>query len=239
MSVSGTYSFSVTANDICLAALRGLHVYGPTDTVPATDITYMMQALNIVVKSLAAKGVMVWTMQDLAVPTVANQATYYIGPTGPDLITPSRPMRILDAYMKNPTNNDVQIKIVSRFDYDLLGIKNQTGVPNQMIYDPQFPNGIVTLYNVPADNTYTLHIIAQRQLMDFNATTDNPDFPQESYQMLKWLLMDEVALEYEASALTIKIVAAKALQYQKENTDFEQEEVSMTFSPSSRIGQGA
>ena len=234
MATSGTYAFAVSRDDIIGAALRGLHVYGPTDTIPPADITYCAQALNMVVKALAAKGVLVWTMQELLVPMVANQGTYGVGPSGPDLITPSRPMRILQAFMRDSFGNDQDIMITSRFDYNLLGQKTSPGSPNQMYYDPQFPNGIVTLYNVPTDATTTLHLVAQRQVQDFNLSTDNPDFPQECYQMLKWALMDEIALEYEASAMTIKIAATKAAQFINDMVSFEQEEASVTFSPSNR-----
>ena len=233
MATSGTTTFTVSANDLCMAALRGLHVYGATDVVPAADITYCMQALNIIIKSLAAKGILVWTYSELVVPMIANQATYTVGPTGTGLVA-NRPMRVLSGFTRDPFGNDQDISVVSRFDYNLLGQKTSSGSPNQMWYDPQFPNGIVTLYNVPSDSLSTLHIVSQRQIMDFNATTDNPDFPQECYQMLKWSLMDEVALEYDANKTTIALVAAKAMKFQEEMVSFEQENASVTFSPSVR-----
>lgn len=237
MATSGTNTFIVTRDDIINAALRGLHVYGPTDTVPPADITYCAQALNIICKSLTTKGALIWTVGETLVPTVANNASYQIGPSATGtgaVVTPYRPMRVLSAYLRDANGNDIDVKVESRFDYNLLGNKTTSGQPNQLFYDPQFPNGIVTLYNVPADALSTLHLIVQRQVQDFNLSTDNPDFPQEFYQPLKWLLMDEVALEYEATPLTLKLVAAKAQQYLNEVVAFEQEDVSITFSPNQR-----
>lgn len=311
MTTSGTTTFTVSRDTIINAALRGLHAFGPTDTIPAADITYCAEALNIMIKAWAAKGMLVWTVGEISVPTVAGVASYPIGTTAAYLysatitnagsggtpgtyaltitggggsgatgtytigssgsltsititaggnsftsapalsfplgsisnaaatanivgLTTNRPMRIFSAFMRDANGNDQDIKVESRFDYNLLGQKTSSGTPNQLFYDPQLTNGIVTLYNVPADNLSTLHLIVQRQVQDFNLSTDNPDFPQEFYQALKWGLMDEIALEYEAKPMTLKIVAAKAQQYVNEMVSFDQEEASVTFSPSFR-----
>ena len=236
MATSGTTVFSVSRDSIINAALRGLHVYGPTDSIPPADITYCAEALNIMVKAWAIKGMLVWTVGQVAVPMVANQATYLIGPTATGIgsVVTNLPMRVFSAFMRDSTGNDVDIKVESRFDYNLLGQKASTGRPNQMFYDKSFPNGTVTLYNVPIDNTYTLFLTTQRQIQDFNLSTDNPDFPQEFYQALKWGLMDEIALEYEATAMTMKIVAMKAAKYVDDLVSYEQEDASVQFTPSSR-----
>lgn len=309
MATSGTTIFTMSRDQIIQAALRGLHVYGPTDTIPSADITYCAEALNIVIKALASKGTLIWTINKLVVPTVAGVSAYPIGTTAGYLysttitnagslgaagtyaltitggggtgatgtytiaangtlstiaitnggnsftsnpvlsfplggisgatatstivgLTTNRPMRINNAFIRDSYGNDQELKITARYDYDQLGQKSSSGKPNQLFYDPQLNNGIITLYNVPSDNLSFVHLIIKRQIQDFNSSTDNPDFPQEFYQALKWILMDEVALEYEASPTTLKVVQMKSAQYKEELVSFEEEDASITFSPS-------
>lgn len=236
MATSGTYTFTVTAQNIVEAALRVLQVYGIGDPIPAQAITDTMEALNIWVKAMVKGGLFLWTVQDLQVPMVAAQATYSVGP----LSSQPRPLRILDAYLRNSSGNDTTLSVTSRYDYDTLGLKSAQGIPNQLFYDPQLGNGVITLYNVPIEAGSTLHIIAQRQIQDFTSTSDNPDFPQEAFQMLKWGLADEISLEQGAREAIIDRVAMRAKAYRTEFEDWQmaQEAASVYFSPSGN-GQGA
>lgn len=227
MATSGTYAFTVNRDQLIEAALRALQVYGLGDTIPPQAITNCAQALNIWCKSLVKKGLFLWCVQDLTVPMVAAQGTYNVGP----LSGQPRPLRILDAYLRDSTGNDVSLTITSRYDYDTLGLKSAQGIPNQLFYDPQLNNGIITLYNVPIAAGSTLHIVAQRQIQDFNLATDNPDFPQEAFQMLKWGLADEIGMEQGARDVVLDRVHAKARQYMEEFTDWQQEAASVFFTP--------
>lgn len=235
MATSGTYAFTLTRDEIIQAALRTLQVYGIGDAIPAQVITDCAQALNIWTKALAKNGLFLWCVQEISVAMVAAQASYNIGP----LTATPRPMRVLDAYLRNNSSlSDVSLTITSRYDYDTLGLKAAAGIPNQLYYDPQLTNGIVTLYNVPLDTTNTLHLVIQRQIQDFNLATDNPDFPQEAFQMLKWGLADEIGLEQGARDNVLDRVSQKARYYMGEFTDSQQEFASVFFTPSA-AGQGA
>lgn len=231
MATSGTYTFTVTQNDIIKAAFRKLQVYAEGDTVPPTALSDASFALNVWIKSLCMKGYFLWCVQDIPVPMVAAQAAYQIGP----LSNQPRPLRILDAYIRNSQGNDVKLTITSRYDYDTLGQKAASGIPNQLYYDPQLNNGIVTLYNVPIDATQTVHLVIQRQIQDFNLSTDNPDFPQEAFNMLVWGLADQIGLDYSVRADVLTIVERRAAQYLTEFSDFQQaQEASTFFTPSER-----
>ena len=149
MSTSGTYSFTVTRDDIIGAALRTLGAFGVADTIPPNDLSNCAQALNLLLKSLMVqKGLPLWCVQTIQTPMVPGQATYIMGPLNA-AVNPLRPLRILDAWLRSPAGNDVSLTIESRYDYDTLGLKNSPGNPNQMYYDPQRDNGYITLYNVP------------------------------------------------------------------------------------------
>ena len=232
MSTSGTYTFSMSRDDIIKSALRLTTRYASGETIPSQDITDCALALNLMVKPMAYEGSPLWCVQDYAVPMVAGQATYNLSTvTGMTL-----PVRILDAYLRDSAGNDVSISLESRYDYDTLGQKNSSGVPNQGFYDPQLGAGTITLYDVPADSTHTLHVVIQRQIQDFNLDADTPDFPQEAYRMLRWNLADEIALEYSTPADVRAEISRRAKLYKDEffASPAGVEQVSVTFSPSAR-----
>jgi hypothetical protein len=230
MASSGTYSFTMTRDDIIGAALRLTGAFGDQDVIPATDILNCAQALNILCKELATEGLPLWCVQDLAVPTVAGQAAYNLSAASGTTL----PLRILDAYIRSSVGNDVSLQITSRYDYDTLGSKSSPGIPNQCYYDPQIGAGSLVMYNVPTDSSRTIHVVIQRQIQDFNLATDNPDFPQEAFRLLKWCLADEVALEYQAPPDVRQEIAAKAMVYRKSFFAFEQEQTSIYFTPAER-----
>lgn len=218
-------------DQIAAAALRLLQVYGVGDTIPPEVISNTSQALNIFCKALVQRGLFLWCVQDVSVPMVVNQRSYQLGP----LSNQPRPLRILDAYLRGPSGNDVGLTITSRYDYDTLGLKSAQGIPNQLFYDPQLNNGIVTLYNVPISTAYTMHIVVQRPFQDFNTATDNPDFPQEALQMLKWGLADEVGMEQGARDNVLDRVSKKAAYYIEEFCSYQQEQASVYFTPSPQM----
>lgn len=230
MATSGTTSFTMTRDDIINAALRTLGVIGQLDVAGTQDITNCAQSLNILAKELAINGLPLWCVVDLAFPTVAGQASYNLS----TLSGTTLPLRILDAYIRDSTGNDTSLEITSRYDYDTLGYKASGGVPNQVYYDPQLGAGSLVFYDVPTDASRMIHIVFQRQIQDFNLATDNPDFPQEAFRLLKWCLADEIALEYQAPPDVRKEVNAKATIYKEKFFDSTQEQASIYFTPSER-----
>lgn len=236
---SGTYTFSMNAQAICESALRKTGAFDAYETIPALDMTNVMQALNAMCKDLAIDGGPLWCIQDIAFPTVVGQAAYNLSV----IMGMPLPLRILDAYIRdlslpNPEGggNDVQLVITSRYDYDTLGQKFAQGIPNQIWYDPQLSGGILTLYDVPTDANHEIHVVAQRQIQDLNLATDNPDFPQEAARMLIWGLLDEIALEYrmpkdERTEANQKAVAFKNRFFDGPHV---QEQAPIMFTPSER-----
>jgi hypothetical protein len=230
MTTSGNLLFAMSRDDIINAALRAMEVIGAGETASSEDLTNCAQALNIICKAYANKGLPLWCIQDIAVPFIQGQASYVVGPDAVPA-TP-RPVRVLQAYLRRSDGTDVPLTIISREEYNNLSSKSMQAQTTQLYYDAQLGNGVVTVYGVPPDSTGTLHLLAQRQVQDFNLGTDNPDFPQEAYQMLKWKLIDEIALEYGVKVTTIQIAAAKAQGCEMEFGNANQEQTSHYFIPS-------
>lgn len=234
-----TTTFSVTASDVINASLRTLGVLGATDTANSNDQINCLQALNIIVKDWGKDAQYLWKQKEILLPMVVGQASYQIGltATGTGALVTDRPLRILDAFIRDSSNNDQTIQIVSKQEYNTLGDKTSQGVPNQIFYDAQLTNGVLYVYNVPSDTTHTIHLIAQIPINDLATVNDTFDITQEAYRAIKWVLADELALEYGASPTTIQITAQKALMYKQKLDDWSQEEVSTFFQPTPRFGR--
>jgi hypothetical protein len=230
MATSGTYSFTMTRDDIIAGALRLVGAYDPSESIPQEDITTCAVALNLLVKDLARNELPLWCVVDVPVPLLTGVAAYSLSAASGTTL----PLRVLDCYIRDAVGNDTSITVESRYDYDAQGSKSQPGVPNQVYYDPQLGAGMLYVYNVPVDDTYTLHAVIQRQIQDFNLATDTPDFPQEAFRLLKWCLADEISLEYQTPAGMRQEIAARATYLRENYAASLQEQVSVTFAPSMR-----
>lgn len=230
MATSGTYVFGMSASDLVQAALRQTGRFASYDTIPPADTANVLQALNVIVKAMVKNQKPLWCIQRITVPLLAGSATYNLS----TITGMTRPLRILYAFIRDSANNDTTVTIEARDDYNTLGQKAAPGIPNQVYYDPQLAAGTLTVYNVPADATHTLYVDIQRQIQDFNLITDNPDFPQEAFHMLKWCLADEIAIEYLTPADMRAEITRKASAAYTGFFDSEREETSTTFTPSER-----
>ena len=230
MTTSGTYNFGMSAQDIVQAALRQTGRFGSTDTIGSSDMTNCLQALNIIVKAMVKNQKPLWCVQRVTVPLLTGSNPYNLSV----LSGTTRPLRATLAFIRDAAGNDTDVALVSRSDYASLGQKAAIGVPNQAYYDPQLGAGMLYVYNVPATSTYTLFVDIQRQVQDFNLFTDNPDFPQEAFHMLKWALADEIKLEYVTPAdMRQEIMLMAAKSYESFFAE-EREETSTFFTPSER-----
>jgi hypothetical protein len=232
---SGTYNFSLTAQALVTAALNKTGAYDQYETIPATDLAFTLQALEVMVKEMALDGMPLWCIQDISFPTVVGQATYNLSTiTGSSL-----PLRILDQYIVDQSGNSVTMVMTSRYDWDTLGQKAAPGVPNQVWYNPQLGAGTLTLYNVPSDNTHTIHVVTQLQMQDIGPLTNNIAFPQEAYRMLLWCLTDEISLDYRMPRDERLEVNQKALALKDRfwNAEFGQEQTSVYMTPTERTSR--
>ena len=231
MAVSGTTTFTVSGQDVVLAALRKLGAYGPQDVVPAAELTTALFALNVRVKELAIHGLPLWKVVKATMPTVAGQSAYNLSTaTGTTL-----PLKLLSAVRFDTISlSQIVLPILSRYDFDLLGMPSQSGPPTQVWYDPKLGAGVVNVYPVPADTTNNIIITAHIQIDDFGTLADTPDFPQEAFLMLVWVMADELALEYSTDARVRAEIKDKAMAYQMMFFNSLQEQASIIFTPSRR-----
>lgn len=245
MPTSGSYSFTVTRNDIITAALQDLQIIGEGDSPSAYDLQKCTFALNLLLKKWATKTLPLWAVQTINFNFIANTAQYTLGPTG-SVPLGYRPLRVTEAWTRDVNGIDSPLFAMARQDYDLLGNKGSTaGTPVNYMVMPTISNSVstscttITFYPVPSDATRVCYLNVHRPIQDVLTATDEFDFPQEWFHALKWSLCSEIALAYRASENIIGYIRAMARDALEEAIGFNQEEASVVFQPDmSMIGGG-
>jgi len=147
-----------------------------------------------------------------------------------------RPLRIVDARRFNVVNAvDTPVIVSARLDYQRLPNKTQTGMLNQVFYDPQLTRGHIYIWQAPTAVSDLLKFTWHRPIEDFDAAGDNPDLPQEWIDALVWNLAWVMAPEFEVSAQRyqqIRELAAITLDTVK---DFDREPESVFFQPDASL----
>lgn len=237
MATSGSTNFSTTRNEIIDGALRILGVTAQGETPNATQYTEAATALNMLVKAWEADGMPLWAIKEYSLTMTTSVASYRIG-EGQTINTP-KPLKIIQAYFHNDASNiDIPMMLLTRNEYNTLGNKEATGQPIQFMYDPQRGYGDLKLYPVP-DSTATasgnyIRLVYQRPFEDFDASTDEPDFPQEWFHALKFGLADALAPEYGVPMQHRGDVTRRAKEAKLEALSFGTEEGSFFFQADKR-----
>lgn len=93
---------------------------------------------------------------------------------------------------------ETELKIIGRTEYERLNQKRQVGVPNQVHYEQSLTNG--TLHLWPTGTTGKdydkIYFVSNIYPDDFDATSNNAQFPPEWHNALAWNLAAEMAAEY-------------------------------------------
>lgn len=234
-----TTTFSITRDIIIQSALKECGAFG-TGEVPSTeDFSDASLALNILIKSWVKRGMPLWKVVEILVPLTVGNMTYQIGPTatGTGAIVTDRPLRILNALIRTLTNQDTELTIFSRQEYENQGAKFSSSIPNSIYYQAlggNIPNGLLTIYPPSSDATQVIHLFAQSPINDANVGTDILDFPSECYQALKWSLAAEIAGPYVSSMAKLSRIEQKAAMFKEEMESWSVEDCSMYFTVSKR-----
>jgi hypothetical protein len=234
-----TTTYSVTRDQIIVAALRKCGAIEPADTSATIDqdiLTNTAQALNIMVKAWATVGIKLWTVVEQVVPLVANQTSYVIGPVGPGLIA-DKPMKLVQAWIRNTQATpdiDTPLQILSQQEYNVLGSKFSTGIANSIYLNPGVTSSTVKLFLTPdivTATNYELHIVVQIQLADMTTGATVPDFPNEWYLPLVWGLADQIAIEFDMPGNHRQEIQLRAAKYLEGISDASIDAESTLFTP--------
>lgn len=142
-----------------------------------------------------------------------------------------RAMRILQVWRRDTSDIDTQLTAIGRQEYDNLTDKTNKAVPVQYYYDPQLSAGYLYLWPTPDDERDRFVFKFQRTLEDFDASADNPDFPQEWYFALVYNLAAHLAIKYERDANKVSQLVALAGSSKSAAESFDVETTSLFIQP--------
>jgi hypothetical protein len=108
----------------------------------------------------------------------------------------TRPLRLRSSRLRNSADSDTPLLDWSRDEYFDTPNKTSQGTPTALYYDPQLTTGELHVWSTPDTATDRLLIDFDMPLEDFDASTNNADFPQEWANVIIWGLANEMRFDF-------------------------------------------
>ena len=208
--LSVTSSTGMTAADIVLVELND-KTYEDTTIVSVDSSTQI--TITSALTSAAGSGNKVYTFT-----TRLNE----------------RPLSITSMRFRSDAGIDRAMNKLSRSEYFDLPDKASTGQPLSYYYDPQLTTGTIYVWPAPDRLDFHLRFTYDRNIEDFDAATDNPDFPQEWLETLTYQLALRLAPVFGRDQ-KLASIGAIASQMLKNMLDYDNENASLFITPERRF----
>lgn len=216
MAVSNSVDFALTAADLVREARAVIGIDASEEPLSAAELTQGLTALNMMLKTWQAAGVMCWTLTEGTITLVQSQASYVFG-SGGDFTTV--PLDITDMRITR-SGTDLRMLEISREDYYGLPIKTTEGYPTQWFYDRQRTGGTLYVWPAPDATAGTLKFTYRRTVMDMDDGTNDIDLPQEWHEAIVYNLGVRFIPRYgpidPVTAQAVSAMAATAYQAVKD-----------------------
>ena len=133
-----------------------------------------------------------------------------------------RPKDILSVRAENEGGSVTVLSKMARDDYFKLNNRSASGIPRSWYFDRQRDNGTLYTYPVSTTGMDRLRITFTREIQDFDASTDTPDFAPEWAQALVWNLGVEISPFFDREEKATKFASKAAeIKYTLMNWDSE------------------
>lgn len=174
---SGTSSFSPTITEI----LEEAYERAGAEMRSGYEYRTARRSLNLLTIEWASRGINLWTVEQGTIPLVAGTALYNLPVDTIDLIEHT----VRQNAGNVATQTDINITRISVSTYSTIPNKLARGRPIQIYVDRQSgamnPSGVqyptVTVWPVPADNSYTLVYWRLRRIQDAGTGVNIADIP--------------------------------------------------------------
>lgn len=143
-----------------------------------------------------------------------------------------RPLELISAVIHDENNIDVPLEIFSMQEYRSLANKTTEAKPTSVCVDWLLDLVRLYVWPEPYDMRQYLDIRVKYPVQDFDAATDNADFPAEWTEALTYNLAVRLAAEYGRTPSPL--VTALAMQSYETLMGFDREQVSVRFKPNTR-----
>lgn len=233
-------STGLLVSDLVALALRQIGVGAQGTTPSSADTADGLLHLNLMLAQWQRRRWLVPALVDLTA-TSTGRADMFVGP-GMDFNTAQRPGKIETAFARYfgngmgpadfsaadfseldfQTNNldksalaiDYPLTIIeSREDYSAISIKNLRTWPTALFYSPEYPNGRVNIWPIPAVDLWEIHLVCAQILSPTLALTDPIALAPEYADAIMWNLAARLAPSYgQEASPTVASLARGALQ---------------------------
>jgi len=144
--------------------------------------------------------------------------------------TAGRPTKIVYAYRRDVNDIDNEVRLIGEKEYMRQSNKGSSGPPVEIWYQPTLTTGTLFVWPVDGGADWDkLVMSAQYYPDDFDAASDNPEFPVEWGEPLVYGLADRLAPE---SGLTIReraLLKAEATEKLEAALDWDVENADVRF----------
>ena len=143
------------------------------------------------------------------------------------------PTRVISARRRSKDGNEVPVSVLSREDYMQLANKTNKGKIVQVFYD-RSGSGKLSVWPTADVVSDMLNLTVERPIDDFDAATDNPDFPVEWFEALSYGLAARVATKYGVNIQERTFLKMEAERYKADILAWDNEDTSVFFQPEFR-----
>ncbi len=204
-----------TARDVIKKAMKKIGVLAPGEDPTAAEAVDALDSLNSLLSSWSGDSLITPATVQESFALIASQNSYTIG-SGLNFDT-SKPLRVVGAFIRDSSNIDYPVTLLTRNRYNALSDKTTEGRPTNLFYDPGIAQqatqtGTIYLYLTP-DAVYTLYLVSEKAFTEFSNLTTAFTFPDTYKRAMIYNLAVELAPEYErAVSPDVREIADKSKQ---------------------------
>lgn len=187
-----------TANDIIAGAIRQCSSSTPGEAIPGDEATNALTLLNDMIGSWSSESFMPPFKTKTTFTLTQGKKSYTIGTNGSPDFNQTRPDAIAGVYFTD-TNAGIDYGgdvCMSQDQYNSIALKSIAGIPHWLYYDPQYPNGVMYIYQTAGNPYFTMTCELLMPVAQFANLTTTLSMPPEYTHAMKMLLADILAFEY-------------------------------------------
>jgi hypothetical protein len=243
MTISSSYNYVPTRDQIIARALRIVGALGQGETAPAAAVTEATFALNDIIKEWQADGMLLWKEEGwYFTPTSTVLHTIGIG-QGINRAAPQKILVVMRRKTLNGVTTIVPLEEKTLVDFNALSPTTLTGVPQFWSYrynGSTYTEPTVSFYMWPipsadfisdASGTGDILVRSIAPIADFDAAGDHPDVPSYLFNALTWALADQICYEYGVPIAERAQIAKKAQTHKAIALAFDQQTGSLFLQP--------
>lgn len=143
-----------------------------------------------------------------------------------------RPLKIIAAFRKVSSSlARSPINVVAKDQIYSFGTLDSSGTPNQVAYDPQLSSGKLIIYPQFYGGDNLIELTFQTPFEDFDASSDEPSFPQEWFLAIVYNLAWVLSPDYGMPPTDRDKLSKEAMYWHEMALSFGIEQASIYFQP--------